>query len=141
MIEKLLTSLDRMGANLDYSNPSLRQDVLNWSLWITQELGLSGFRLDALKHVSRSFVLELIDHVQNIHGNGFFFVGEYWKWDSKFLADICEKMQGKCSLYDTQLACSFSDYSTGKKTDLRRVLEGSLVELRPECAVVRYILP
>lgn len=130
-----------MGANLTYNaNPDLRADVINWGIWIVRTLGLSGFRLDAMKHMSQSFTLEFMQRLQQEFGPDFFFVGEYWKWDSSFLANMAKKMEGRCRLYDTQLFYNFSDYSLGKKKDLRRVLEGSLVELDPRHAVV-CILP
>jgi alpha-amylase len=126
-----------MGANLTYTNPALRNDTINWSIWITRTLNLSGFRLDAMKHMSQSFVLEFITRLQQEFDPDFLFIGEYWKWgDSPFLAAIAKKMEGRCRLYDTQLFYNFSDYSLGKKKDLRRVLEGSLVEIDPGCAVV-----
>lgn len=33
-----------MFADIDYSNPDVRNDVKNWGVWVAQELGLKGFR-------------------------------------------------------------------------------------------------
>ena len=49
-----------MFGDLDYSNPEVRQDVLNWVEWIGRELPLSGIRLDAIKHFSFGFQRSLI---------------------------------------------------------------------------------
>ena len=126
-----------MFTNLDYQNEELRADTIAWGSWITRELELSGFRLDAMKHLPRSYVLEFIKRMQQKFGDDFFVVGEYWKWGhSPFLADIVQKMEGRCRLYDVQLCYNFSDYSVGKQKDLRRILEGSLVEVDAEHAVV-----
>lgn len=126
-----------MGSNLSYTSPALQDDVLAWGTWITYTLGLSGFRLDAIKHMSQAFVLEFITRMQQEFGSDFFFVGEYWKWDSAFLAQIIKRMEGRCRLYDVQLCYNFSDYSVGKKKDLRRVLESTLTELDAQHSVVR----
>jgi alpha-amylase len=125
-----------MFTNLYYDSVALRTEVMNWGIWIVRELGLSGFRLDAMKHMSRSFVLEFITRMQKEFGRDFFILGEYWKWDSEFLADIAKKMEGRCRLYDTHLCYNLSNYSVGKRKDLRRVLEGTLVEIDSEHAVV-----
>ena len=122
--------------NLDYSQPSVRQDVLNWGSWITNELGLSGFRLDAMKHYSQDFQKEFVQHMDSQFGKDFFFVGEYWKWDSYALSSVIGKFKGRISLFDVQLVYNFSSFSQGKETDLRRVFDGALVQLHPQRAVV-----
>jgi len=33
-----------MFANIDYSNPDVRNGAKNWGVWVAQELGLKGFR-------------------------------------------------------------------------------------------------
>lgn len=125
-----------LGTNLAYSpNPDLREDVIKWGLWIVHELGLTGFRLDAMKHMSQAFVLKFMTRLQQEVGPNLSFIGEYWKWDSQFLANMAAKMQGRCRFYDTQLFYNFSDFSLGKKNDLRQLLEGSLVEIDPSHAV------
>lgn len=118
-----------------YTSPELHQDVLNWGVWIVKELNLAGFRLDAIKHMSRSFTLDFIEHLQNTFGPDFFIVGEYWKADSVFLTTVIHKLQSRLHLYDVQLSYNFSDISIGKQRDLRRVLEGSLVELNAKHSV------
>ena len=125
-----------MSANLDYSQGAVRQDVLNWGSWITNELGLSGFRLDAIKHYSQDFQKEFVKHMDSQFGRDFFFVGEYWKWDSYFLSGIIGKFKGRISLFDVQLVYNFSDFSKEKQTDLRRIFDGALVQLHPQRAVV-----
>ena len=126
-----------MFSNLDYSQPAVRQDVLNWGSWITNELNLSGFRLDAMKHYSQDFQKEFVKHMDSQFGRDFFFVGEYWKWDSYALSGIIGKFKGRISLYDVQLVYNFSDLSQDKQIDLRRVFDGALVQLHPQRAVVR----
>lgn len=131
----MLTAPYRLGANLTYNSPALRADVIEWGLWIVRTLNLSGFRLDAMKHMSQSFVLFFMRCMQQEFGSDFLFIGEYWKWDSRFLANIAKKMEGRCRLYDTQLFYNFSDYSLGKREDLRNISEGTLIERDPAHSV------
>ncbi len=43
-----------MFADLDYSHPEVCEDVTNWGKWIVNEVGLRGFRLDAVQHFSNA---------------------------------------------------------------------------------------
>ena len=128
-----------MFANVDYSQPAVREDVLRWSTWITRELGLSGFRLDAMKHYSQDFQKQLVQNLDQAFGKDFFVVGEYWKSDSLALGNVIGKFKGRISLFDVQLVYNLSDISAAKpgsmKGDLRKVFEGSLVALHPQRAV------
>lgn len=38
-----------VGADLDFSNPDVVQDVFDWGTWVVQETGHVGFRFDAIK--------------------------------------------------------------------------------------------
>lgn len=124
-----------MFANVDYSVPSVRSDVLNWSSWITSELGLSGMRLDAIKHYSLSFQQELVKKLDTQFGRDFFIVGEYWNWDAFLLSNIIGKFKGRISLFDVQLVYNLSEISQHKQVDLRKVYDGALVTMHPQRAV------
>lgn len=44
-----------MFADLDYAHEEVVDDVKNWGEWITTNVKLKGFRLDAVQHFSESF--------------------------------------------------------------------------------------
>ena len=92
-----------------------------------------------MKHYSQSFQREFVQHMDSQFGRDFFFVGEYWKWDSLALSSIIGKFKGRISLFDVQLVYNLSDISAEKEGrlvgDLRRVFEGALVQLHPQRAV------
>ncbi|RVX66773.1 hypothetical protein B0A52_08966 [Exophiala mesophila] len=123
-----------MFADLDHSHPEVRKDIFDWGTWITTALGLGGMRLDAIKHYSLSFLKDLISHL-DLQNKNLFFIGEYWVADSKILQNVLRAFNGRISLFDVQLVYNLSDYSQGRKTDLRNVLQGSLSELDPRHAV------
>ncbi len=54
-----------MGADVNYENSSVREDVTNWGKWIVNDINFDGFRLDAVKHVDYGFVNEWINDVQD----------------------------------------------------------------------------
>lgn len=65
-----------MFADLDYNHKEVRDDVKNWAVWVVEELKLSGFRFDAVRHFSEDFMVELIGHLEEKVKTGLFFVGE-----------------------------------------------------------------
>jgi alpha-amylase len=64
-----------MFADIDYRHPEVQEDVKNWGVWITKELGLKGFRLDAVQHFSQRFTIEWIQNVRKQCGDDIFMVG------------------------------------------------------------------
>ncbi|KAG2414898.1 hypothetical protein HFD88_006086 [Aspergillus terreus] len=124
-----------MFADLDYSNPEVQQDVLNWVEWLSEQLPLSGMRLDAAKHYSVAFQKKLVDRIRRNIGPDCFIVAEYWKEQTGFLVNYLEKMEYQVSLFDSSLVARFSNISRTKGADIRRVFEGTLVQRTPEHAV------
>ena len=123
-------------SNLDYSSKEVREDVKSWGVWVTNELSLSGFRIDAIKHISRGFVNELFEHLNRTFGSDrLLYVGEYWTKSVPVLCSFLDQIEHKISLFDPLLLENFSTLSLHKAPDMRNVLRGTLVEARPDCAV------
>jgi alpha-amylase len=127
-----------MFADLKHSHPAVKADILHWGSWITSLLGLDGMRLDAIKHYSLSFLAEFVDNLNNarVSGKDLFFVGEYWDADSNELERVINRLNGSVNLFDVQLVYNLSDFSKGRRTDLRTLFDGTLVQARPSHAVV-----
>lgn len=68
-----------MFADVDFSQPEVRDDVLKWGEWIGKELSLGGIRFDAIKHYSEDFLRDFIRHLDQTVGTNWFLVGEYWR--------------------------------------------------------------
>lgn len=129
-----------MFANLDYSNAEVRRDLLNWGEWIGTQLPLSGMRLDAAKHMSAAFQRDFVDHVRKTQGPDFFVVSEYWRCDLKELLHFLEIMEHRVHLYDAVLVDRFSKISLTPEADLRGILDGTLVQSKPQHAIVSFLL-
>lgn len=126
-----------MLADIDYSQPEVREDVFHWCLWIAKELGpaLRGMRFDAIKHYSQRYLRGLVEHLDNTAGKDWFFVGEYWDSDLKVLADVIETFKRRLSLFDVQLVYNLSASSKARHCDLSTMFYGTLAKHYPENAV------
>ncbi|PGH35400.1 alpha-amylase [[Emmonsia] crescens] len=124
-----------MFANLDYSHPEVREDVMRWIQWMGGQLPLAGLRLDAVKHYSAGFLKEFIGHVRRTVGPGWLLVAEYWKAEVRELLEYLGRMDYLVSLFDAPLVRRFSDISRTEGADLRKVFEGSLVKYERKHAV------
>lgn len=124
-----------MFANLDYEHPEVRQDVLNWGSWIVNELGLSGFRLDALRHLSRGFLHEFIETVEKSTDRRLYWVGEFCDHRVDLLSQYLEVTDYKIDLFDFPLQANMCKISKAEDGDLRTVFQDSLVSLHPTNAV------
>ena len=129
-----------MFADLDYSHPEVCEDVTNWGKWIVNEVGLRGFRLDAVQHFSQRFTKEWIEALRKEHGD-LFYVGEFWTGSVDDLTNWVNEMERKFSLYDSPLLNNFSNISKGEAADLRKVFDKTLVQAMPVNAVVSTLLP
>ncbi|MCJ1474923.1 hypothetical protein MMC13_003583 [Lambiella insularis] len=124
-----------MFANLDHTHPEVKEDIKHWGEWLGKELKLKGLRLDAVKHYSDQFQLEFIEHLQRTVGTDWFFVAEYWLFSVEGMRDYLTRMKHKVSLFDSILVYNFARVSTTRNADLRKVLEGSLVQHEPKHVV------
>lgn len=125
-----------MFADLDYSHPEVEKDVLNWGVWLSKEVTLKGIRFDAVKHFSEDFLRKFIVEMDEVHGEGWFFVGEFWKDSLDDMTRYLERMGKKFSLFDAPLVYNFSKISQTESGDLTKVFEDTLVKVVPVNAVV-----
>lgn len=132
----MLTVVRRMFADTDHANPEVRADLLHWGEWITTTLSLSGFRLDAVKHYSESFLRAFIAHLDARLGDRrLFFVAEYWRDDLEVLAKYIKRLGGRVSVFDVPLVSNLARLSGEREPDLRTVFRQTLSLHHPHNAV------
>ncbi|WP_444685313.1 alpha-amylase [Alkalicoccus luteus] len=125
-----------LGANIDYSHPEVREEMMNWGSWFTDELNLDGYRLDAVKHVPAWYMKDWVGFQRNEAEQDLFVVGEYWADDLGAIESYLERMDWDVSMFDVPLNYNFYEASrTGGSYDMRNLLDGSLVETHPMHAV------
>jgi alpha-amylase len=125
-----------MGADVDFSNLEVYNELVKWGEWYVNTTGVDGFRLDAVKHIPASFYRDWLFKVRELTGKELFAVGEYWHWDVNELTSYLENIKMEASLFDVPLHFNFHNCSKAHGDyDLRRILDGSLTRVNPVKAV------
>lgn len=125
-----------MGADLDYNNREVVEELKRWGQWYINFTGIEGFRLDAVKHISYHFYNEWLDYLRHLTGRELFAVGEYWSANIDVLLGYIKNTNGRMSLMDVPLHFNFYEASKSNGTyDMRNILKGTLVEKHPMKAV------
>ena len=125
-----------MGADVDFSNPEVQEEMVRWAVWYIQTTGVDGFRLDAVKHIPAHFYRDFLYQVRQLTGKELFAVGEYWNYDVNVLSDYIGSIHSEASLFDVPLHDNFYHASRDHGAyDLRRILDGTLVQKDPIHAV------
>ncbi|MEA5115627.1 MAG: alpha-amylase [Geobacteraceae bacterium] len=130
------------GADLDYGRYDVREEMKYWGAWFAVELGLDGFRLDAVKHFTADFLREWLGHVRAQRGADLFAVGEYIAGDTGPLHDYIARVSAygeypqRITLFDFPLRFKLGEASRkGDSYDLRWLSSGTLVSEQPPLAV------
>lgn len=125
-----------MGADIEYRNPSVVQEMKSWIRWYLQTTHADGLRLDALKHISFGFLKEWISYIKKEINPEFNFIGEFWKDNAEMIAQFSDEMNGMISYFDVPLHYNFFNASQdGEAYDLRKIFEGSFLEKKPSSAI------
>lgn len=136
-----------MFSNIDHSHPEVRQDLMAWGRWMVRDVGVEGFRLDAVPHYSWNFAREWIAHVRETarqQGRDLLVIGEYWMPDVLKIVQWVDRVGQGVKAIDAPLHANFSRLSQAKlkwEVDLRKVFRGTLTEARPDNAVVSTTHP
>ena len=123
-------------ADVAYANPSVQEDVKAWGSWVTEQLSLGGFRLDAAKHISQAFLNDWISSVASSANSELLFVAEYLTGDVSTVQSFVDGFSTAISVFDTPLQSKFHSFSTRDQTDMRTVLDNTWLSSKPEQAVM-----
>lgn len=55
-----------MGADIDYNNPEVVEEIKKWGKWYVETTNIDGLRLDAVKHIKSGFMAEFIHEMRKI---------------------------------------------------------------------------
>ncbi|HNW86099.1 MAG TPA: alpha-amylase [Candidatus Limiplasma sp.] len=125
-----------MGADIDYHNADVVEEIKRWALWFAQTFQIDGFRMDAVKHIEQSFVKLLIEHVRLNLRRDFFVVGEYWNADEARLNRFIDESDQEIQLFDVSLHYRFAEAGhKGRDYDLTHLFDQTLVSTNPFRAV------
>ncbi|WP_213716421.1 alpha-amylase [Cedecea lapagei] len=125
-----------MGANIDFRNHAVTEELKYWARWVMAQTQCNGFRLDAVKHIPAWFYKEWIEHVQDVTETPLFIVAEYWSHEVDKLLEYIAQVEGKTMLFDAPLQMKFHEASRlGRDYDMSQIFTGTLVEADPFHAV------
>ncbi|KAJ3547539.1 hypothetical protein NM688_g5396 [Phlebia brevispora] len=132
-----------LGVDIDHRHPEVRRDLLAWATWVpannnsSQTTGAMGFRLDAIKHMDRRFLLAFLKTARQLKGReNMFAVAEYWSGDVNLVRPYIKAFEGLLTFFDVPLHYNFRNASkAGSAYDLRTILDRTVVQLRPGDAV------
>mgnify|MGYP000512308878 FL=1 len=126
-----------MYADIEFRNNIVREELKKWGLWFWRLTNVSGFRLDAVKHIDYHFYNEWLDTIRHETKEELFAVGEYWAPnDLESMLNYIDNTGGRMSLFDAPLQENFHiAASIGKDFDLRTIFDNTLLQTRPELAV------
>ena len=125
-----------LGNDLDLDHPEVIQDLLHWGMWVTKELDLDGFRLDAIKHMKDVFVKQFLEAVRASRNGKLFAVGEYWNQDFDSLENYLNTVGKELHLFDVPLHYKMYQASQqGRNFDLTSFPDETLVARYPANAV------
>lgn len=125
-----------MFADIDFDHPEVVEEMKKWGVWVAKELGVNGFRLDAIKHINDKFIESFLGAVREVLGQEFYSVGEYWKKDLASLQSYLSDVKYKTNLFDVPLHYNMYQASQSDRNyDLKNLFTDALVTHNPEVAV------
>lgn len=125
-----------MGADLDMNHPEVLGELKYWGEWLLDNIGVDGFRLDAIKHINGDFFNDWLDHLEAYTQRDLFCVGEYWTYNFDTLNWYIGNAGGRLNLFDAPLHRNFHLASkAGGNYDMRTILDGTLMKELPLFAV------
>ncbi|QBA23745.1 alpha-amylase [Chryseobacterium indologenes] len=125
-----------MGADIEYRNPYVVEEMKNWIRWYMETTKVDGIRLDALKHISFDFLKDWISYIKTEVNPECFVLGEFWKDEAEKIEYFSDKMSDLISCFDAPLHYNFFKASQdGKDYDMSRILKGSFLEKKPVFSV------
>lgn len=125
-----------MGADVEFRNPHVRDELKKWGEWYVNETGIDGLRLDAVKHISPDFYKDWLDAMKGYFKKPFLCVAEYWSKEATVLQQYIDVMEGRTQLFDVPLHYNFYKASREKRSyDMRAIFDNTLVTLKPEYTI------
>ncbi len=120
-----------MGADVEFRNEYVREELKNWGKWYIETTKVDGFRLDAVKHITPSFIKEWVNAMKDHFKRDFFCIAEFWNFDVNLLFHYLDTVENCTALFDVPLHHNFYQASLQRTDyDMTKLLDGTLFKLR-----------
>ncbi|MBB4124224.1 alpha-amylase [Martelella radicis] len=125
-----------IGADVEFRNRAVAEELRYWGRWLSEQVPVAGFRLDAAKHIPAWFFRDWIAHMRETVKEDMFVVAEYWHPEIDALRAYLDLVDRQLMLFDVGLHHRFHDASAaGGDYDMRTIFDGTLVAEVPDHAV------
>ncbi len=125
-----------MGADLDFNNQEVFNELVTWGQWHLDVTGVDGFRIDAVKHINFPKLFQWFLAMKESSSKELFAVGEYWNPILSSLTYYLDQTAHSIPLFDVPLHYNLHKASTSNgHFDMRTIFENTLVNTRPNHAV------
>lgn len=123
-----------MGADIDFNNETVVEELKKWGKWYLDFTGVDGFRLDAVKHIKSTFMSDWIKTMRE--ERMIQCVGEYWNRDMEALKWYIYKTNSTIPLFDVPLHYNFYEISQSfGNYDFSKIFDNTLVKQDSDLAV------
>ncbi|MDO5737914.1 MAG: alpha-amylase [Eubacteriales bacterium] len=119
-----------MNADINHSHPEVREELIRNALWLIEEFGYDGFRLDAIKHISAEFIKELQARVRERYPETQF-IGEYWQGSEAPLSAYLKFTDYNLRLFDVPLHFNLQAAASDPDYDYAKLFAGTLLQDSP----------
>lgn len=124
-----------LGCDVDYENKKVVEETIAWGKWLVNEIGVDGFRLDAVKHIDTEFVKRWLEEVLASTDKKLFVVGEAWYNDVMGLQLYAMQFGGvDIKFFDFPLRRQFELLRDGR-LNMAGLARAGFVSRRPDQAV------
>ena len=121
-----------MGADVDFTNEEVHQELYSWGKWYTETTGVNGFRLDSLKSIDSHFFEQWLKAMHQTGNHPDLFIGEYWSGDVFVLKNYLEQCRRCMRLMDVPLHYHLQQAaSSNGHYDIRNLFHYTLSETDP----------
>ncbi len=123
-----------MGADIDFNNPEVVEELKKWGKWYLNFTGVDAFRLDAIKHIKSGFMADWVRCMRE--EKEIDCVGEYWSKDLNSLKNYITMTNSTIPLFDVPLHYNLFQASVSNGNyNMAKILDNTLVKEMPSLAV------
>ena len=125
-----------MGCDVDVNQNAVKKELIRWAMFTLDKTGEDGFRLDAVKHISASFMEKWLTTLRSLTGMDLYTVGEYWSSSLPSLLNYLKQVHSCMSLFDVPLHFRLYDAARSDGNfDMGSLLNDTLSKADPAHAV------
>ena len=115
--DEVIPNCRMFGNDLNTFNPEVQKRLNEWGIWLSEQIGFDGFRLDFVRGYQEPFIADWIKSIPKINGMQKFIVGEYWGSDYRIKnwVNSLASLGADADAFDFPLRQTLKDMCNGDK--------------------------